>query len=258
MTGSPQGPGFSDPGFDRSRLDAIRDQLANPRPAASPAQAPRRAPSPTPQPKVKSPARAADERPQWQVAAAIIGGFALLLYVIEFIDALMDHRLDQWGIEPLTLNGLWGILFAPLLHANWEHLAANTLPLLVLGFLVLLSGIARGLAATGIIWVVAGVGVWFTGGQNTLHIGASGIVFGWLAYLLVRGFFTRKIVQMLIGIVVFLIYGSLLWGALPGTPGVSWQGHLFGAIGGVLAAWILSGPERDARRARSQASASAT
>ncbi|MCX5042889.1 rhomboid family intramembrane serine protease [Aldersonia sp. NBC_00410] len=188
------------------------------------------------------------------MAAAIIGAFAVLLYVIEFVDALMDHQLDRWGIEPLSVDGLFGILFAPLLHANWEHLAANTLPLLILGFLVLMSGIARGLAATGIIWLICGAGTWLFGGQGTLHIGASGVIFGWLAYLLVRGFFSRRFGQILIGIAVFLVYGSLLWGVLPGTPGVSWQSHLFGAVGGIVAGWVIARPERDARRARAQRS----
>ena len=103
-----------------------------------------------------------------------------------------------------------------MLHDGWGHLFANTVPLLILGFLVLMSGIGRGLAATGIIWVIGGVGTWLTGGVDSHHVGASVLVFGWLTYLLVRGIFTRSIGQILIGVVVLFVYGGMLWGVLPG------------------------------------------
>lgn len=186
-------------------------------------------------------------RPVWQQSAALIGIFTLALYFIEIVDTVSNDRLEQAGIEPRSFDGLWGIVFAPILHDDWNHLIANTVPLLVLGFLVLLSGIARGLAATGIVWVVGGVGTWLTGGAYSVHIGASVLIFGWLAYLLVRGIFTRSIGQILIGIVVFVFYGGLLWGVLPSDPHVSWQGHMFGAVGGVLAAWALSSDDRKRR-----------
>lgn len=196
------------------------------------------------------------KRPLWQSAAMYIGGFVLLLWVVEIIDVASGSRIEDAGINPRTSDGLWGILFAPMLHDDWAHLIANTVPLLVLGFLVLLSGIGRGLAATGIIWIVAGIGTWSIGGGNSNHIGASSLVFGFLAYLLVRGFFTRNLGQLAIGVVVFVLYGSALWGVLPSTPGVSWQGHLFGAVGGVLAAWVLSSDAREARRNKSLGGAS--
>ncbi|WP_254699161.1 rhomboid family intramembrane serine protease [Rhodococcus sp. SGAir0479] len=185
-------------------------------------------------------------RPQWQRAAITVGAFVAVLYVLEAIDTVADNRLDGWGVEPRTLDGLWGVLFAPLLHGGWGHLFANTIPLLILGFLVLLSGIGRGLAATAIIWLVGGIGTWLTGGAGS-HIGASVLVFGWLTYLLVRGIFARNVWQILLGVVVLFVYGGMLWGVLPGQYGISWQGHLFGAIGGVVAAWALSS---DARRKR--------
>lgn len=178
----------------------------------------------------------------------LVGGFTLLLYIVEILDVLSGSRLERAGIEPRSISGLSGIVFAPVLHDDWSHLFANTLPVLILGFLVLATGITRGLAATGIIWVLGGLGTWLIGGAYTNHIGASILVFGWLAYLLVRGLFTRNVVQILIGIAVFLVYGGLLWGVFPTSPLVSWQGHLFGAIGGVVAAWALSSDER-ARRA---------
>ncbi|REE76766.1 membrane associated rhomboid family serine protease [Rhodococcus wratislaviensis] len=196
-----------------------------------------------------SPTPSSKSRPLWLQSAILVGTFTMLLYVIEIVDVLSDERLEQNGVEPRSIDGLWGILFAPVLHDDWAHLVANTVPLLILGFLVLLSGIARGLAATGIVWVVGGLGTWLTGGSYSNHIGASVLIFGWLAYLLVRGIFARSLGQVLVGVVVFVVYGSLLWGVLPSAPGVSWQGHLFGAVGGVLAAWVLS---VDARKQRAQ------
>ncbi|SDH63883.1 Rhomboid family protein [Rhodococcus triatomae] len=193
------------------------------------------------------PAPRPSSRPAWQQAAAVVGGFTVLLYVVEILDVLSGDRIERAGITPRSFDGLWGVLFAPVLHDDWAHLFANTVPVLVLGFLVLASGLVRGLAATGIIWVVGGLGTWLIGGAYTNHIGASILVFGWLAYLLVRGVFTRSLGQILIGVVVFVVYGGLLWGVLPGTPLVSWQGHLFGAAGGVLAAWVLSADDRRRR-----------
>ena len=191
--------------------------------------------------------------PRWQSSAILIGAFTVLLYVIETVDVLLGNRLDQEGVRPRTADGLWGILFAPLLHAGWGHLVANTIPVLVLGFLVLMTGIARGLGVTATVWLIAGIGVWLTGPAHSSEIGASVLIFGWLTFLLARGLFTRSVGQILLGLVVLVLYGGLLWGVLPNDPRVSWQGHLFGAIGGVIAAWLLSSRERSARRGGSVA-----
>ncbi|KQY62627.1 MULTISPECIES: rhomboid family intramembrane serine protease [unclassified Nocardioides] len=180
------------------------------------------------------------ETPRWVRAATVIGSFVALLYVIEFVDTLMGNRLDAEGVQPRETDGLLGIVFAPLLHGGWDHLIANTVPTLVLGFLILLSGTRTWLGVTAIVWVVGGVGTWLTGQDNSVHIGASVLVFGWLVYLLVRGFFARKAGQIALGVLILLMYGGVLWGVLPGQPGISWQGHLFGAIGGGLAAWLLA------------------
>lgn len=185
-------------------------------------------------------------RPDWQTAGLVAGGFVALLWALEVIDTAVGHRLDGWGIEPREVDGFVGILTAPLLHGGWGHLIANTVPALVLGFLVLATGLRRGLVATAIIWAVGGLGVWLFAGADTEHIGASGLVFGWLTYLIVQGFVDHKPGEIAIGVVVLLVYGGILWGVLPGRPGVSWQGHLFGALAGVLAAIVVS--ERRGRR----------
>lgn len=211
--------------------------------------------SPAPRPDKKSAA--------WRTGGATVVGFVALLYLIEAVDQVGGHRLDHNGIRPLETDGLWGVLFAPLLHANWGHLLANTGPALVLGFLVTLAGLSRFLLATAIVWVFGGLGTWLIGNVGsscgpTDHIGASGLIFGWLAFLVVFGLFTRRIWQILVGLVVLVLYGGILWGAVPVLNvcgGVSWQGHLCGAIAGVAAAYLLSGPERKARERRRAVSA---
>jgi membrane associated rhomboid family serine protease len=205
------------------------------------------------------------QRPVWVVGGLTVLSFVSLLYVIELFDALSDHRLDDNGIRPLEADGLWGVLFSPLLHSNWDHLVANTIPLLVLGFLMTLAGMSRFIFATAIVWILGGLGTWlignigmhcpYVGVQCTgNHVGASGLIFGYLAFLIVFGFFTRKAWEIVVGVVVLFVYGSVLLGVLPGTPGVSWQGHLCGAIAGVIAAYLLSTPERKARERRKVAS----
>ncbi|CAM4232377.1 Rhomboid family protein [Mycobacterium basiliense] len=208
--------------------------------------------------KSRTPAKQADKRPDWMIGGATILTFVALLYVIELIDQLTRHSLDINGIRPLETDGLWGIIFAPLLHANWPHLMANTVPLLVLGFLMTLAGLSRFLWATVIVWILGGFGTWLIGNVGsscgpTDHIGASGLIFGWLAFLLVFGLFVRKVWDIVIGLAVLLLYGGVLLGALPRIGmcgGVSWQGHLCGALAGIVAAYVLSAPERKARASK--------
>jgi membrane associated rhomboid family serine protease len=168
--------------------------------------------------------------------------FTVLLWGIEAYDQVTGQWLDADGIVPRSVDGLDGVLWAPLLHGSWAHLIANTLPFLIFGFLVMAHGIGRFVVVTGVIWLVGGLGVWLTGAPGTVHIGMSGVIFGWLTYLLVRGFFARSGRQILLAVVLFFLWGSVLLGVLPGQPGVSWQGHLFGALAGVLAAWLVARP----------------
>jgi membrane associated rhomboid family serine protease len=192
----------------------------------------------------------------WKVGAVTIVSFVGLLYLIEAWDSLHHQELNADGIRPLETDGLSGILWAPLLHANWAHLVANTGPALVLGFLVTLCGFGRFVLATVIIWIGGGLGTWLIGnigapsGVESVHIGASGLIFGWLTFLIVFGFFTRRLWQVVVGLGVLLVYGGVLWGMLPGTFGLSWQGHTCGAIAGVCAAYLVSAPERSQREKR--------
>jgi membrane associated rhomboid family serine protease len=198
------------------------------------------------------------KRPVWVTGGVTILSFVGLLYIIEAVNQMTGDRLDNNGIRPLETDGLWGILFAPLLHADWQHLISNTLPALVLGFLMTLLGLSRFIFATVIIWMAGGFGTWLIGnvgstcGGEPDIIGASGLIFGWLTFLIVFGFFTRTAWQIVVGILVLIYYGTVLLGALPqvGCTGISWQGHLCGAIAGVFAAYVLSGPERKARELR--------
>ena len=198
------------------------------------------------------------KRPTWMVGGITILTFVAILYIVEALNQVSGDRLDNNGIRPLEADGLWGILFAPLLHADWQHLISNTLPALILGFLMTLLGLSRFVFATVIIWVLGGFGTWLIGtvgstcGGHMNIIGASGLIFGWLTFLIVFGFFTRTLWQIVVGVIVLLYMGTILLGALPqvGCTGISWQGHLCGAIAGVFAAYVLSGPERKARELR--------
>ncbi|WP_050987032.1 rhomboid family intramembrane serine protease [Saccharomonospora xinjiangensis] len=175
--------------------------------------------------------------------------FVALLYLVELVDVALPLELDRYGIEARSLDGLDGVVWAPLLHDGWAHVFANTWPVAVFAFLAMAGGFGQWVVVTATIWVVGGLGVWLTSADDTVTVGASGLAFGWLAFLLVRGVFSRSVAQLAVAVVLFALWGGMLWGVFPGTPGVSWQGHLFGAAGGVLAAWLVARKGRSARPA---------
>ena len=179
-----------------------------------------------------------------RTAGIVIGAWTVLLWLIELVDQVTRGALEMLGIQSWNVASLPSVFVAPLIHDDWAHLAANTLPFAALGFLVLLGGWGRALWATVVIVVVSGLFAWLLSPPHTVTIGASGLVFGWLAYLLVRAVFTRNTAQIVIAVAVLVVYGSLLWGVLPTQPGVSWQAHLGGALGGALAARLLHGRDR--------------
>jgi len=175
--------------------------------------------------------------------ATILGGLVAVMWGLELIDLIIfQNALNRYGIFPRTIIGLRGILFAPFLHGGLGHLIANTIPFLTLGWFVMLQETSDFFIVTAITMIVSGLGVWLIGSPG-FHIGASGLVFGYLGFLLLRGYFQRNVPSILLSLIVGFLYGGAIWGVLPTVPGVSWEGHLFGFIGGIVAARLLSKPK---------------
>ena len=170
---------------------------------------------------------------------AVVAAMVALMWVVEVVDALDSHDLDAYGIRPHHADRLIGIATAPFLHVSFGHLIANTVPFVALGFAIALGGAARVLAVTGIVMLVGGLGTWLIAPSNSLHIGASGVVFGYATYLISRGVFNRSALELAVGAVVAAVWGSALLSGLLPQDGISWQGHLCGGIGGVVAAEML-------------------
>jgi membrane associated rhomboid family serine protease len=173
----------------------------------------------------------------------LLGGLVALMWAIELVDTLLlGGMLDHWGIQPRTISGLPGILFAPLLHGGLPHLISNTVPFAVLGWLVLAEDFDEWLVVSIVAGLVSGLGTWVFGAANSVHIGASGIVFGYFGFLASRAWFERNFKSIVIAGMTISLFGGIIWGVLPGKVGISWEGHLFGLIGGILAAkgiaWI--------------------
>lgn len=173
--------------------------------------------------------------------AIILGGFVALMWIVEIVNLLfLGGTLNRYGIRPHSIVGLRGILFAPFLHAGLGHLTANTVPFLALGWLTMLRETSDFFVVTAIAMLVGGLGTWLIGPAYSIHIGASGLIFGYLGFLLLRGYFERSVSAILFSLIVGVLYGGLIWGVLPLQYGISWQGHLFGFIGGGLAARLLA------------------
>ena len=172
--------------------------------------------------------------------AIILGGFIIFIWVLEAIDWALGGSLDQFGIVPRQASGLWGIGAAPLLHVGFAHVAANTIPFLVLGWFVLLRGVKTFMLVTLIVMLVSGFGTWLIAPSASIHLGASGLVFGYFGYLLLRGYFERSWEAIVWSVVVALLYGGMMIGLFPRSVGISWQMHLFGFMGGGLAAYLLA------------------
>jgi membrane associated rhomboid family serine protease len=173
-------------------------------------------------------------------ALQLLLAMVLLMWGLEVVDTAVDNRLDRLGIEPREVDGLDGIVAAPFLHVGFGHLAANTVPFVAMGLVIAFEGAWRLLGVTAITAVVSGLGTWLIAPADTIHLGASGVVFGYATYLIARGWFNRRALEIAIGVVVAVLWGGALLAGLEPQQGISWQGHLFGAIGGVVAARILS------------------
>ncbi|MFF0268022.1 rhomboid family intramembrane serine protease [Kribbella sp. NPDC004536] len=170
----------------------------------------------------------------------LLGVLVGLMWAVEVVDTATNGSLNQYGIVSRDPRGLIGILTAPFLHLGFGHLISNTLPLVTLGLLIAVNGAVRLFQVTAIVAVIGGFGTWLISPPNLITIGASGVVFGYATYLIVRGLFNRRLGQVLVGIVVIMVWGSALLASLLPQDGVSWQGHLCGGIAGVLAAWVLA------------------
>ncbi|HSV67983.1 MAG TPA: rhomboid family intramembrane serine protease [Mycobacteriales bacterium] len=173
-------------------------------------------------------------------AAMLVVGYLLLLWTIDLINNAQHRRLNtDLGIVPRDFGRLPEIATAPFLHGSVAHLAANAMPLFGLGLVAALAGVRRFIGVTALVVVVSGLGVWLFSPSNTVTVGASGVVFGYFGYLVMRGAIDRRPVDIVVALGVAISYGYLLSGVLPGAEGISWQGHLSGVVGGVLAAWVF-------------------
>jgi membrane associated rhomboid family serine protease len=189
-------------------------------------------------PEALSPIRRQAAREGVELLIALLVG----MWGVQVVNAIDNYRLDRDGIVPRDVGHLYGVLTAPFLHASYGHLIGNTVPFAVLGLAIAAAGAGRLAAVTAIVILVAGLGTWLTASSHSVTVGASGVVFGYAGYLLSRGVFDRKISELLIGVGVGVVFGGALLVSLVPHTGVSWQDHLFGAIGGVISAQVLSAP----------------
>jgi len=167
-------------------------------------------------------------------------GFIALIWVLQIFNWVSHNRLDyDYGILPRNIERLPEIFSAPFLHFSWDHIEGNSGPLFVFGLLAAYRGVKKFLGVTLIVAVTSGLAVWLFQGGNELTVGASGLIFGYFGYVLSRGVFDRNLIDVLTALVMALSYAYILTVAIPGTPGVSWIGHLGGLIGGIASGWIF-------------------
>ncbi len=176
---------------------------------------------------------------QLKTSAYLILGLVLVIWAVELLNLLLGHRLNILGILPRTVAGLPGIALSPFLHNGIGHVLLNTIPLVILGGLVILHGPRVFVEVSLVIIVVSGIGVWFFG-RSGYHVGASGLIFGYFGFLVGRSWYERSISSILIAVITIVLYGGILWGLLPTRTGVSWEAHLFGLLAGILAARLVS------------------
>jgi membrane associated rhomboid family serine protease len=179
-------------------------------------------------------------------------GITGFMWLIEGINSLDSQRLDRWGgIRARNIGDLWSVGTSWFLHANFSpHLIDNTIPFLFMGAFIAVHGARRLALVTLIVIFVGGVGTWLVSPSNVYTIGASGVVFGYATYLFARGLFDRNIAEILVGVVVGFVWGAALWSSVVPHQGVSWQAHVSGAVGGVVAAYVLASRSRREASAR--------
>ncbi|WP_373479536.1 rhomboid family intramembrane serine protease [Geminocystis sp.] len=171
----------------------------------------------------------------------IIGIFIAIFWIIEIVNQMFfGDRLDYFGIIPRSVVGLRGIILAPFLHADFPHLIANTLPFAVLGWLVMLQETSDFYIVSLCSILVSGIGVWLFAQTNSITVGASGVIFGYFGFLIMRSYFQKNTRSIAISLLVFFLYGGMIWGVLPSNPHISWLAHLFGFLGGIWAAKLIA------------------
>lgn len=193
-------------------------------------------PTSTPQPGSPAPRQKGELQIQGLTLLITIVG---VMWLVEVINTLDSNGLNSDGLYARSISHLWGIITAPFLHASFQHLFDNTIPLLFMGVIIALRGAVRLALVTAIVIVLGGFGTWLIAPAGTVTVGASGLVFGYATYLLTRGVFDRSVLELAVGALVGVVWGSVLLTSLVPHYGVSWQAHLCGGIAGVVAAWIL-------------------
>ncbi len=171
----------------------------------------------------------------------LLGGVVALMWGLEIMDVALQGSLDRFGIQPHNPNALLGILYAPFLHGGFRHLISNTMPFLILGWLIMAQDWTEWLVVSLVAGLSSGLGTWLFGMPGTVHIGASGVIFGYFGFLVTRAYFDRNLGSIAIALLVITLFGGMIWGILPIKVGISWEGHLFGLFGGILSAKLIAG-----------------
>ena len=191
-------------------------------------------------PETRRPRRQLSLKSQQRVEGVrLLAAIVAVMWIVEIINTVDSNRLDQDGIYARSFGHLWGILTAPFIHASFQHLIGNTIPFVFMGMIIALRGAARLALVTAIVIVIGGLGTWLISPVGVPTVGASGVVFGYATYLLARGFFDRSLLELFTGAIVGVVWGAVLLASIVPHYGVSWQGHVSGAVAGVIAAWLL-------------------
>jgi membrane associated rhomboid family serine protease len=192
----------------------------------------------------------------WSGALTAMGALLAVLWAVQIANAADDYGFNRYGLRPRTIDGLWGIVTQPFLHGSYEHLLSNSAPFLLIGWALLRSDRRLWLIVTAAVVVLGGALTWLLGPSDTLIVGASGLVFGWLGYLLARAWFARRLVWIIEAVLVLFFFGTLLYGLFPTVhTHVSWQSHVCGFAAGVIVGGVLH-PRRGKPRRSWQAAVS--
>ena len=188
----------------------------------------------------------------WSGAMVAMTAVAGMLWVIQLVNAGDEYGLDRFGLRARHLDGLWGVVTEPFLHASYGHLLSNTAPLILIGWVLMRSGVRTWAIVTAVVVVAGGLATWVVGPSDKVIVGASGMVFGWLGYLLARAYFARRFQWVVEAVLVLFFFGTLLFGLLPNLQAhVAWQAHVCGFVAGVATGAAMHPRRGSARASRS-------